>query len=561
MNRRVLTLTGLLMLSSCGDFQDVNKMQRDNEKAISEAKMPDAPVIEHIDRPWLLGDLIPAQTQIPAILKVPARLTVKRPIALRDAVLMAGRDTGVAVTLDDDLDNTQPDTHTQLPVSSSPLQVGGMTLPPPPAANFLQNTAATAPSAHWHGIGDWFAYSGTRAGLFEALATRFGVYQKFEHDHVRFYRTETRTFVIPAFGGKPTETSGGVNAMTGTGQNSGGTGGMSGGMGGMSGGMGGMGGSSGGSTGSSTGFTSYSSNTSYDAWKNIQATAQMVSGGAQIIADSSLGRLSARGTPIQLDRLKDWAEGLQRDMLKQVSLELRIYQVKVTNEQNYDWQPQLGFKDAAKVWGFETTPISLIQPQTSDTPFNLGGSILDTATGTTGQFAGTKFVLQALAHLGVVTDQNERTAVTLNNHPAPFNVSTNTTFVCNSNTVLATNAGSSSSLQQCVTSAGITGDITPRVVDNRIMLHVSLNLQTLLGLKDVNKNNTYLQQPQTASSVFESEATLESGNILVLSGYIDNQGQKTKNGVGTADNFLFGGGGDAQTQKQMIFITVRARTL
>ncbi|GBR16833.1 pilus assembly protein PilN [Asaia spathodeae] len=558
MKRLPLVITGLVSLSACGDFQDVTKMQKENEQAINEAKLPDAPVAEHISRPWLLGDLLPPQAEVPALLRAPVNMFSARPIGLRDAALMASAESGIPVSLDDDLDSTTLASSSQGFGQRNPVQFNGTSLPPPPTVSSFAQPSPTANAAgRQKGIGPWFSYQGDKAGLFAALATRFGVYQKYEAGGIRFYRTETRTFVIPAFGGKPAETSSGITAMTGPGQSAG-----SGGM-GMGMGMGGMSGSSsnGGSAGAASGSMSFSTSASYDAWKNIQATAEMISGGAQIVADSSLGRLSATGTPRQLDRLDEWVRSIQADMMKQVSLVLTIYQVKLTHEQNLGWQPKVGFETAAKAWGFQTTPLSLLQPQGSSSPLNLGGSILDTAGGTAGQFKGTSFVMQSLAQIGVVTDRSQRTAVTLNNHPAPFNVTTNTTYVCGTNTVLATNAGSSSSIQQCTTSAGITGDITPRVVDNRILLHVSLHLATLLGLKDVNQNGGYVQQPQTASAVFDSEAGLESGNTLVISGYMANQGQKTKNGVGVADNFLLGGAGDAQTQKQMIFLTVTARTL
>jgi hypothetical protein len=48
---------------------------------------------------------------------------------------------------------------------------------------------------------------------------------------------------------------------------------------------------------------------------------------------------------------------------------------------------------------------------------------------------------------------------------------------------------------------------------------------------------------------------------LVLTGYANDSTQVSRNGVGSASNWLLGGGGDAQVQKQMIVITVEARIL
>ena len=553
------TLAAGTLLSGCQDFQDAQHRETDVMNTAERQHVPNIPVISESDKPWLLGDAIKDVDPIPDLLKHPAAITIARPTSLRDAAILASRLTSVPVRIMPDAEDADDGSEIGTGTPQS-VSFNGTNLPPPPVMSAMSaalgNKGKSARQS-WNGSGDWLKYDGTREGVFQALATRFGVWQRFVDDHVEFYRTLTKTFTVPAFAGD-TQANTSIIAYTGGGSGSSGSSSGSSGGGGAS---TGSGSSSGQSSGQSSGIASVSSTSKTNRWKTIEHTAQIVSGGASVVADEGLGTLSATGTPDQIARVDDWMKNLNDGLMKQVAVEVHVYTVKVSHESNYGWSPQLALKNYGKAFGMAAMPAAIPALQSADTPFSFGASILDTATGATGQFSGTKFVVQALQQLGNVTEQYDRGVVTTNGVTAPFQNGINTTYLANTTTTLATNAGSANSLSPGVIMSGFMGSVTPKIVDNRILLRVNFLLQTLLSIQTITSNGSSLQAPKSSNTSLDDTVALQNGSTLVLSGYVDDATSRTRNGVGSALNWVTGGGGDAQVSKTHVVVTVEARTL
>jgi type II secretory pathway component GspD/PulD (secretin) len=169
--------------------------------------------------------------------------------------------------------------------------------------------------------------------------------------------------------------------------------------------------------------------------------------------------------------------------------------------------------------------------------------------------------VQALQQLGHVTEQYDRSVVTTNNQTAPFQNGINTTYLQNSSSVLATNSGSSNSLSPGVVMSGFMGSVTPKIIDNRIMLHLNFLLQTLQSMTTITSGSSSIEAPKTSSTSLDDTVSLQNNSTLVLSGYVDDATSRKRNGVGSALNWLFGGGGDATIDKTHVVVTVEAHTL
>lgn len=557
----------LSLLTGCADFKTAQNSEDKMLKAAQDDHVPERPVVNFSDKPWLVGETIKEVDTVPDILKIKSGISIAQPMSLRDTVIFASHQTGIPVKIN-------PDAEFSDTTSSGGLSGFSVSnLPPPPGATGTATEKEEQPetpalprtnSSNWHGVGKWLEYTGTREGLFQTIATRFGVWQRWTDGHIEFYRTLTKTFPIPAFSGDTTSDNS-IVAYTGGGSgSSGGSGGMAG-MGGSSGGMssggsGGMGGSQG-SSGQSMGMSSIYTNSKVNRWKTLEKTAQIVAGGGQVVADEGLGTLSVTGNPDQVERVQAWYDDLKESMLKQVAVEVHVYTVKISHESNYGFSPKLAFQSHGGLVGLSSTPASVPTLQTTDTPFSFGASILDTGKGTGGLFSGSKVVVQALQRLGNVTEQYDRSVVTTNGLIAPIQNGINTTYLANSSSTLATNAGTSNTLSPGVVMSGFMGTVTPKIVDNRILLHVNFLLQTLLSISTITSNSSSLQAPKTSSTSLDDTVTLQNNSTLVLSGYVDDATQRTRNGVGSAMNWLLGGGGDAVVEKTHVVVTVEAHTL
>lgn len=575
MNSFIHSLTAscamLALLAGCADFNTAQNSEDRMLKTAHDDHVPERPVVNFSDKPWLVGETIKEVDVVPDILRIKSSISIAQPMSLRDTAIFASHQTGIPVRISPDAEEN--DTLFTAGYDSGSTGFNVSSLPPPPGASEnsktreVQAQTSSTPRVNptvWHGVGKWLEYSGTREGVFQTIATRFGVWQRWVDGHIEFYRTLTKTFPIPAFSGDTTSDNS-IVAYTGGGSgSSGGSGGMGGmgGSGGTSGGgsSGGMGGSQS-SSGQSMGMSSIYTNSKVNRWKTLEKTAQTVSGGGQVVADEGLGTLSVTGTPDQVDRVQNWVDALNDSMLKQVAIEVHVYTVKISHESNYGFSPQIAFKSHGGLVGLTSTPAAIPALQTTDTPFSFGASILDTGKGTGGLFSGSKVVVQALQRLGNVTEQYDRSVVTTNGLIAPFQNGINTTYLANSSSTLATNAGTSNTLSPGVVMSGFMGSVTPKIVDNRILLHVNFLLQTLLSISTITSNSSSLQAPKTSSTSLDDTVTLQNNSTLVLSGYVDDATQRTRNGVGSALNWLLGGGGDAVVEKTHVVVTVEAHTL
>lgn len=98
-------------------------------------------------------------------------------------------------------------------------------------------------------------------------------------------------------------------------------------------------------------------------------------------------------------------------------------------------------------------------------------------------------------------------------------------------------------------------------MDQRILLHINFLLQTLLSIQTFQSNGSSIQEPKTSSTSLDDTVVLRSGSTLMLSGYVDDSSSRDRTGVGSPLFWLGGGGGDAQTQKTQVIVTVEAHTL
>ncbi|WP_159101977.1 pilus assembly protein PilN [Acetobacter okinawensis] len=552
-------------MSGCAEFNEARHQEKRYYEHAENTHIPTRELISSSDKPYLIGESVKPATVIPPILREAITVSWSRPLSLREAATQLSIRTGIPIRVRPDADDTltPPQTTTQNALSGlNAPTFNGTSLPAPPAIQSASPQPTSHVSLHHptyvqtsSARGPWLEYTGTRHGLFATLATRFGVSERFKDGTEEFFRNITKTYVIPAFDGQTSNTSA-ITAVTG----GGGSGNSSSGMGGMGGGMSsgssmGMGsGNSSGSGSQSQGMTGVWEQIKTDRLAHLQEAAQIAGNGADVLVDPGLGTLTVSGTPDQLVGIDEWYDGLKTMLTKQVAITVRVWALKFDRESNYGVSPQVAAKEFSKYFVASATPaaIPLIQSQT--TPFSFGAQIVK------GKMSGTDLSVQALQSLNNATELDERGVVTTNGVPAPFQHGTNTTYVQYAASYLATNAGSSSSQSPGVVMSGFEGSVTPRISDDQIVLNLHFLIQTVLSI-DLANSTTGMQLPKTSGTTLTDNIVLKNGEMLVLSGYSGDSTSRQMNGVGSPYNWIFGGGGDADTIKNRILITVEAHTL
>lgn len=318
---------------------------------------------------------------------------------------------------------------------------------------------------------------------------------------------------------------------------------------------------SGAASGQSGGDTAIDTTVKTDVWKSLATTAKTVAEGARVAVNKSLGTITVTGTPDQIDAVHQWVRGLDKSLGRMVAVSVKIFDVQLTHEQNYGFNPTLAFKNSAKAFGLSLAGAPVPQLLGQQTPMSFAASILQTAKGDAGRFRGTQAAFQALATLGRVSQVYERSFIAMNDHDVPMQVGQVEQYPAESFSNLAANVGSSTGVLPGQVSSGFTADFFPRIVGNKVLLAISMKLQSLLRLETIVSNGVTLKYPTTSHTQIYQTAALRSGSTLLVTGYGEDDASNSHTGTGSPYLPILGGGADAQLKHSMIAVVVTARIL
>jgi type IVB pilus formation R64 PilN family outer membrane protein len=441
----------------------------------------------------------------------------------------------------------------QQPLSAkavAPAQVGGKGDVLPAAANGA--SVDTQLAAQRFAVN----YSGPLFGLLDYSANVTGLWWKMSDGKISFYRTETQTFYLPALN-RPSSGSLTISTTSGS-SGSGGAAAGGGSTGAPATSAAPSGGGTGGAGGGDTNTTSYA----VDVWKEIEKTAQAVAGSAVVVANPSLSSITVNGTPAQLKHVADWVKKQTENLTQQVSITVQMYSVKLSKENNFNWNPNVIFHSSnfgAALAGPQVPAIA-----SGLTAFGLGANVASAAKGNAAKYSGSDLAVQALSSLGSSTETFHNTITTLNGQPITEQVASRQTYLASltpgAATVIGTApVGPTMTPGQVVT--GFTATFLPQVIDGKVILAMHMSNSTLTSLKNIGTSGSFIQGPDVDERVFPQNIMLTPGDSFLVTALQVDNGRVNKSGVGSENNYLLGGGNDSSTGKTVIGIIITARVL
>ncbi|NNM65061.1 MAG: pilus assembly protein PilN [Burkholderiales bacterium] len=553
------TALGALSLSGCAGV-DQARIQQAQIKAQAEhqfASMPPAGTVVQIDRgAWLLGEEVAPTAPKPALLGNLVDYASPTPPTLAALAQWIEANTGVEVVVDPSalpqsaapggsvgaslaatgLSSAVGGQMTSIPPVPSSLSTSGG-LPSPAFAGMPSISGATALSTSGgdqDGLGP-LRYSGALSGFLDMIATRFGDFWRFKDGRITIFKTETKTFELPAlpaaFEINGSISSTGTSSSTPT--------------------------SAGGGSGSNSGSqVSMSQSGKVDQWTGLQKMAQAVGGpGASVIVDRNLDMLTATGTPAQIQRVTEWVSNLDTEMSKQIVVDVRMYNVTLTAEDNYGLNLSLAYKGASGHTGISVTGAQVPTITGNSTPMSFTASILG------GTLDGTSAAVQALSSLGKVSQVQEVEGIALNGDEAGLQNATIKGYVPNAQTTVEANAGAMTTMQTATAVGGITGAFLPRAVGGKILINFHMQLTDLLPFQQVSSNGSLVQLINEIQATLLNSVSLKSGQSLVMVGNRTSTANLTNTGVGNPNMALLGGGVDAQRGDTVLAVVITARLL
>lgn len=394
-------------------------------------------------------------------------------------------------------------------------------------------------------------YTGTLRGLVDRVNAHFAVWDRYEDGTVTLFRTETRNFDLPAISDASTMSGAISTDSSSTGAGAGNISASS-----SAGGQNGQTGA--GSTGG--GGQNMSVTATVNPWLSLQDTARSVAGaGAEVIVDKNLGLLTVTGTPQQCDRVEGLVRKLEVMYGKQVGIDVALYSIRLTREHNLGATLNLSLASPNGHTGLTFSGATPPTMQSSASPMKFGATIVG------GRLNGTSAAVQALSALGDVSQVVTRGGVTTNGKVLALQSATPRNYVSQTQTTLASNVGSTTSIQTSTLVPGFTANFLPKVINGRISVNFSMTLSQLLELPTFSvgggSNQTSVQLPTLQLARFEQSVNLKPGESLVLTSSRQQSASVNANGVGSPFNPLLGGGVDAQQSDTILAIVVSARLL
>lgn len=550
----VTTLLSVIVLAGCSNLdKDVSTLKSNATTRIQEEQQNGAKPVEVVTRTqaaWILGESVPVLAPPPAILSRRVTYNPRQQVTLTDVAAYISQALALSIDTSEVMNATPPGVSTGMgmglmpsPPPSIPTTVPALSgapgiSPMGPAMGMPgNNTTAQQGAARYFSVD----YDGKLSGLLDIAASKAGVWWKFvEGRGILFYRSETKTFYLPALPNK-SKGSGSINANSTDSSGSGGSGG---------------GASGGPSVGSSGG--SISTEYSVDIWGDLDKTAQTVAAGARVAVNPSVGSVTVTGTPTQVRYVEDWVKSLSDNLSQQVSITVDIYSVRVNSEDNFSWDPGAVFKLAAGKWGMSLSGPQAPAITSGVKPLNLTASILSGAT------SGSQFTLNALSSLGDVVQVMHRSVVTLNGRPAPIQMANVEGYLAASTPSASVAVGATPlppTLTPGALTTGFTANFIPKIANGKIFLAMDLTDSTNNGFGTVVSGGALIQTPNYSQNTFQQSAMLTPGASLLLTGIQQHVGKSSRNGVGTPNQHILGGGRDDSTGKQLTAIVITAKVL
>jgi type IVB pilus formation R64 PilN family outer membrane protein len=434
-----------------------------------------------------------------------------------------------------------------------PIRLSALTIPGRGGAAASPSGPATpgAPSAS--GSDMPISYEGPLSGLLDRLGAFFGVSWRFDGSVIAISRFETRIFVVEAMPGSQEINEGmqdDSSSSSGGGSSSSGSG------------------SSSSSSSASNTLTQNSKTTiSLKYWEELTSVLNSIVGGqGSAIVSPTMGTVTVTTTPDVMATVSDYLSKENKRLSRQIAINVQVYNVSLGKTEDFS----LAFSGflrhlSGQISGINYTPATISPIETAlSGPTGLANLSVAIIKGTSDPMVGTNEVFRALSTVGDTSQVAQFSMTTLNNRPVSRRVGTDTAYIQSVTQNTTTGTTSTTVLTPVIATIheGFSLQLTPRLLDDgRILLQYSLGL---IGLKDIGSitfEGNQLSLPETENRLFVQQSMLRSGHTLVIAGVDQETMQQNKQGVGSPDNFLLGGGVSSKADRVMMFMMITPQVM
>lgn len=390
------------------------------------------------------------------------------------------------------------------------------------------------------------AYTGKLSGLLSQVATDLDLLWYYDKTSVVFYETETRTFTLYALG---TEVSYQTAMNTDDGNQ-------------------------------------VSLESTLKEWDEVESAISSIvgkGGNSDFTVSRSLGTITVTAPPSVLARVGEYIDRQNKRLSQLVTIDVKVLQVSLSNDSAFGLNLAAAINSTSGLNivanpknNLATTEASAmniavlsntISGMTGATHTVNGSEVAgaytkdDIMNGSLSGVAGTDALIQALAKQGKVSLVTNVGVTTRNNRVAPVNNTRTTGYIKRFESRNFTTV-ESSTVDQDNLETGFSMQLLPNVLENgKILLLFRMSVRELLKMSTQTIGEVTLQLPEVEERSFMQEIIMESGQMLVVSGFEKQNNSDTRYGLGDPDFMALSGSRESSSQRDVLVVILTPQVL
>ena len=390
------------------------------------------------------------------------------------------------------------------------------------------------------------AYTGSLSGLLSQIATDLDLLWYYDKSSIVFYETETKTFTLYALG---TDVSYQTAVETDDGN-------------------------------------AVSLESTLKEWDEIESALETIIGdsdNASFTVSRSLGTITVTAPPSTLARVGDYIERQNKRLSQLVTIDVKVLQVSISNDSAFGLNLAAAINSASGLNIVANPKNNLTTTEASSMNIAVLSNTVSAVTGAThteggstvsgaytqdqiqngslSGLAGTDALIQALAKQGKVSLVTNVGVTTRNNRVAPVNNTRTTGYIKRFESRNFTTV-ESSTVDQDDLETGFSMQLLPNVLENgKILLLFRMSVRELLRMSTQTIGEVTLQLPEVEERSFMQEVIMESGQMLVVSGFEKQENNDTRYGLGDPDFMALSGSRETSSTRDVLVVILTPQVL
>ena len=390
------------------------------------------------------------------------------------------------------------------------------------------------------------AYTGKLSGLLSQVATDLDLLWYYDKNSIVFYETETKTFTLYALG---TEVAYQTSVST---DNS----------------------------------NEVSLESTLKEWDEVENAIESIIGkadNADFTVSRSLGTITVTASPSILARVGEYIERQNKRLSQLITIDVKVLQVTISNDSAFGLNLAAAINSTSGLNIVANPKNNLASTEASSMNIAVLSNAVSALTGAThmegsslveGAYtqdqimngslsgaAGSNALIEALAKQGKVSLVTNVGVTTRSNRVAPVSNTRTTGYIKRFESRNFTTV-ESSTVDQDDLETGFTMQLLPNVLENgKILLLFRMSVRELLRMSTQTIGEVTLQLPEVEERSFMQEVIMESGQMLVVSGFEKQKGSDTRYGLGDPDFMALSCSRETSASREVLVVILTPQVL